>query len=470
MNRRLQVFKHLFSDYTAALLAWWLLFLFRKEFIEASKHGYSIAVGNDSNLILALVFLPFCWLGFYAFTGYYKDIYRRSRFREFWQTFHTATLGVLVLFFVFILDDSVSDYRDYYRSFLVLWSLHFGLTFSGRMLVAGQSIRKVQRRNIGFPTLLIGSGPAALRIFEELESAQRSEGFKFVGYIESGSDAGVMGERLPCLGRMDALREVIRRHGIEEVLIAVEEHEHDRVPELVNELQNAFVRLKILPDAFSMVVGLVKMNNILGAILLEVDFEVMPEWQKSAKRLFDILFSLFAILAGAPLLLAIALWIRFDSTGPVFYRQERIGYKGRPFRIIKFRTMRPDAEKAGPQLSAEDDPRITRSGRFLRKTRLDELPQFFNVLRGDMSVVGPRPERQFFIDQIEKRAPYYRRLHRVKPGITSWGQVKYGYAENVDQMVERLKYDMLYLENMSLALDVKILLYTILIMVQGRGK
>ena len=470
MNRRLQVFKHLFSDYAAALLAWWLLFLFRKEFIEASKHGYSIAVGNDSNLILALIFLPFCWLGFYAFTGYYKDIDRRSRFREFWQTLYTGTLGVLVLFFVFILDDSVSDYRDYYRSFLVLWSLHVGLTFTGRMLIAGASIRKVQRRKIGFPTLLIGSGPSALRIFEELEAAPRSEGFKFIGYIDSGAGSSLLERRLPCLGSLDKLQAVIHEHGIEEVLIAVEEHEHARVPELVNQLQNEFVRLKILPDAFSMVVGLVKMNNILGAILLEVDFEVMPEWQKSAKRLFDILFSLFAILLGAPVLLAIALWIRLDSAGPVFYRQERIGYKGRPFRIIKFRTMRPDAEKAGPQLSAEDDPRITRSGRFLRKTRLDELPQFFNVLQGDMSVVGPRPERQFFIDQIERRAPYYRRLHRVKPGITSWGQVKYGYAENVDQMVERLKYDMLYLENMSLSLDIKILLYTVLIMVQGRGK
>ncbi|MFN9115368.1 MAG: nucleoside-diphosphate sugar epimerase/dehydratase, partial [Bacteroidota bacterium] len=251
----------------------------------------SIAVGNDSNLILALIFLPFCWLGFYAFTGYYKDIYRRSRFREFWQTLYTGTLGVLVLFFVFILDDSVSDYRDYYRSFLVLWSLHVGLTFTGRMLIAGASIRKVQRRKIGFPTLLIGSGPSALRIFEELEAAPRSEGFKFIGYIDSGAGSSLLERRLPCLGSLDKLQAVIHEHGIEEVLIAVEEHEHARVPELVNQLQNEFVRLKILPDAFSMVVGLVKMNNILGAILLEVDFEVMPEWQKSAKRLFDILFS-----------------------------------------------------------------------------------------------------------------------------------------------------------------------------------
>jgi exopolysaccharide biosynthesis polyprenyl glycosylphosphotransferase len=219
-----------------------------------------------------------------------------------------------------------------------------------------------------------------------------------------------------------------------------------------------------------MVVGLVKMNNILGAILLEVDFEVMPAWQKSAKRLFDIFFSLFALLLTLPFMLLVAAFIRLSSPGPVFYRQERIGFKGQPFNIIKFRTMRQDAEQNGPRLSSAADPRITPIGRLLRKTRLDELPQFFNVLNGEMSVVGPRPERQFFIDQIMLKAPYYRRLHRVKPGITSWGQVKFGYAENVDEMVERLRYDMLYLENMSIGLDIRIMIYTVLIMVQGRGK
>jgi lipopolysaccharide/colanic/teichoic acid biosynthesis glycosyltransferase len=168
------------------------------------------------------------------------------------------------------------------------------------------------------------------------------------------------------------------------------------------------------------------------------------------------------------LLLAVA--VKLGSKGPVLYCHERIGRYGQPFIIYKFRSMYTDAEKEGPALSSKEDPRITPLGRFLRKVRLDEIPQFYNVLMGDMSIVGPRPERQFFIDQIMQVAPHYKHLQKVRPGITSWGQVKYGYAENIDQMVERLKYDIIYIENMSLGVDIKILIYTTLIVLQGRGK
>jgi len=471
LNRKFQTLKYLLSDCASALAAWWLFFLYRKDIIEAAKHGYSIRIGDDTNLLLGLIILPLCWLLFYTLSGYYQDIFRRSRIREFWRTLVSSTIGGLAVFFVLILDDSVADYRDYYRSLLVFWSLHFVFTLSGRLLISGVAIRKIQRREMGFPSILVGSGPAAAALFKELEEAPRSEGFLFQGYVRVGNgQPAVFHKPLKELGSAAQLPEIINSLGIEEVIIAVEEEEHQRVPELVNILQNEFVRLKILPDAFSMVVGLVKMNNILGAILLEVDFEVMPPWQKSAKRIFDIFFSLLALMLSLPLMLLVAAAIRLSSAGPVFYRQERIGYKGKPFHIIKFRTMRQDAETNGPMLSSETDPRITSVGRMLRKTRLDELPQFINVLKGEMSVVGPRPERQFFIDRIVLKAPYYRRLHRVKPGITSWGQVKFGYAESVDEMVERLRYDMLYLENMSIGLDIRIMLYTVLIMVQGRGK
>jgi exopolysaccharide biosynthesis polyprenyl glycosylphosphotransferase len=196
----------------------------------------------------------------------------------------------------------------------------------------------------------------------------------------------------------------------------------------------------------------------------------MPTWQFSVKRLLDIFISLFALLVLSPLLLTMALAIRFTSRGPIIFKQERIGKFGKPFQILKFRTMVRDAERNGPQLSSASDTRVTSVGRFLRKTRLDEIPQFWNVLVGDMSLVGPRPERQHYIDLITQKAPHYRHLHRVRPGITSWGQVKYGYAENVEQMVQRLKYDILYIENMSLAMDIKILLYTIIIVFKGSGK
>jgi lipopolysaccharide/colanic/teichoic acid biosynthesis glycosyltransferase len=195
----------------------------------------------------------------------------------------------------------------------------------------------------------------------------------------------------------------------------------------------------------------------------------MPVWQEKVKSIIDRTLSLFALIILSPLMLALSVVIKCSSRGPVFYSQERIGKYGRPFVLYKFRTMNPNAEANGPALSSKNDNRITPVGRFMRKTRLDELPNFYNVLKGDMSLVGPRPERQFFIDQIVKKAPHYLHLQKIKPGITSWGQVKYGYAENVDQMIERLKYDLLYLENMSLLVDFRIILYTLITVVRGRG-
>ena len=216
--------------------------------------------------------------------------------------------------------------------------------------------------------------------------------------------------------------------------------------------------------------GQVKMSSIFGAPLIQITYDIMPPWQRNMKRLIDICASIFALTVLSPFYVIIGLIVKLTSKGPVIYSHERIGLHGDPFYIHKFRSMYVDAEKNGPTLSSKNDPRITPFGKFLRKSRLDELPQFFNVLRGEMSIVGPRPERQYFIDMITTTAPHYKHLHKVRPGITSWGQVKFGYAENVDEMIARLKYDIIYIENMSLAVDLKIMIYTIIIVFQGRGK
>ena len=470
MNKRLRIFLYLLSDFISAGAAWWLFFNYRKHVVEASKHGYDIPVNYDVKLWIGLMLIPVFWLILYSITGFYKEIFRRSRLRDFQNTFTVSIIGVLILFFSLLLDDSVGNYRDYYVSLSTLFALHFGITFTGRLIITSNTIHRIQNRIWNYKTLIVGSGSKSLKLYQELQTARKSEGFQILGYLSGFGNDELSAFGLRNFGEWSKLPEIVRDNQIEDVIICMEDEDHDKVADIVDLVQNEDVHLKVAPDSYGLILGMVKMNNILGAMLVEVDFEVMPQWQKTAKRIFDIVFSLFGLILTLPIFIIVAIAIKLDSKGSVFYRQERIGYKATPFMILKFRSMRTDAEAQGPKLSAENDDRRTKVGIFLRKSRLDELPQFLNVLRGDMSIVGPRPERQFFIDQILVKAPYYQRLHRIKPGITSWGQVKFGYAENVEQMVERMKYDILYLENMSLGLDIKIMIYTALIMIQGRGK
>ena len=279
-----------------------------------------------------------------------------------------------------------------------------------------------------------------------------------------------MSNQLDYLGHIDDVERILKEYQIEEVIIALESVEHDRLKAIISRVDGANVRIKILPDMYDILSGTVEMSNIFGALLINVSTDVMPIWQITIKRLIDVFVSLVAVVILTPLYIVLALLVKFSSPGPIFFLQERIGKNGSTFNIIKFRTMYVDSEKDGPQLSSSNDCRITKIGRFMRKSRLDEFPQFVNVLKGDMSLVGPRPERQFYIDQIVQIEPQFLELTKVRPGITSWGQVKYGYAENVQQMLDRMKFDLLYLKNRSLSLDFKIMLYTVLIIFKGKGK
>jgi exopolysaccharide biosynthesis polyprenyl glycosylphosphotransferase len=463
-----RLFWHVAADFFAAVISWLALFLYRKNVIEAVKHGYQIPVNQDIKLFLGLLFIPLFWIFIYAMTGYYQYILRRSRLKELENTLFSSIFGVLILFFLFILDDSVSNYQDYYTSLGILFLFHFFTTLVLRLLNATYTISKFRKRIWGYRTLVIGTGETAEQLLEELKNPNVYEGFQIIGLVKINTQDTQ--NNLPILGSWEQLVSLISQYKIEDVIIANEDSESQVVPKIIDTIQNQEVHVKMLPSEYNMVMGMVKMNNILGAKLAEVDFEVMPYWQKFVKRGMDIVLSFLALIFCIPLFMVIATLIRFDSKGPIFFTQERIGYKGIPFKIIKFRSMFVDAESKGPRLSSESDDRRTRIGIFLRKSRLDELPQFFNVLLGQMSLVGPRPERQFFIDQIIDKAPLYKRLHRVKPGITSWGQIKYGYAESVAEMIERMKYDVFYLENMSLGLDIKIMFNTALTMIQGRGK
>ena len=469
MDTRRQAFRYLACDLLAAALSWAALFAFRKMGLE---HGTARDVVGDPNLWLGVVAVSTGWLCLYAIQGIYRDVYRKGRLKELRQTLAGTLVGALVLFFVLLIDDDVADYSNHYRSFLFLLVVHFVLTYTPRLLLTTRTARLVHTRQIGFPTLLIGSSDKAYHTYLDLDNQEVYSGNLFVGFVQVGEDVnGSLAAVMPCLGRASQLRHLVRQHAIQEAVIALGDDEEERLVEIVRALFGCpNLVIKASPNLRDIIFGTVRQDSIFHSPLVEVSPRLMPEWQYSAKRIADVVVSLLALLLLSPVYLLTAIVVKCTSPGPVFYAQERIGKNGRPFKMHKFRSMYVDAEKFGPRLSSDDDPRITPFGRFMRKVRLDEIPQFWNVLRGTMSLVGPRPERQFFIDKIVQRAPEYLLLQRVQPGITSWGQVKYGYAENVDEMVERLRYDLLYLENMSLATDAKILIYTVLIVLQGRGK
>jgi exopolysaccharide biosynthesis polyprenyl glycosylphosphotransferase len=296
-------------------------------------------------------------------------------------------------------------------------------------------------------------------------------GLNIVGFTPVGEavDAEFATE-LPQRGTYERLPALIRALKIEQVVVALEPSEHQMIQRVLESLEGTPARVSVLADMYQILLGSVKVNHLFGTPLIEIKQDLLPVWQEVTKRVIDVVGSAVFLVLAWPIYAFTAAMVRLSSPGPIFFAQERIGKHGHPFKIYKFRSMYVDAERLGPALSSKNDPRITPWGRFMRKVRLDELPQFWNVLKGDMSLVGPRPERQFFIDQIMQIAPHYRHLHRVRPGITSLGQVKYGYAETVAEMVQRLKYDILYIENMSLAMDFRVMLYTLKIIVEGRGK
>lgn len=463
MRGRLTFFLVL-TDFISAATSWALFYYFRKRVIEGAPFEI------DNTFWQGTLIVAFAWVLFYLIQGTYLDVRRLYRLRIISYTLFATIFGCTVLFFALLIDDRVETYKDYYEALLTLAGTHFSFTIFTRLILTSIVVNRIHTGKEGFRTVLIGGSDKAVAIYNEIQQLAKSSGNKFVGYINLNGVDRLLDKELKYLGHVDNLERILNDEQIEEVIIALESTEHERLRNIISRINHHHVIIKIAPDLFDILAGSVKLNNIFGALLMEVNEDVMPAWQRFMKRCMDIGFSLFAICLLIPFYLIFAICVKLSSKGPILFLQERIGLNGRPFKIIKFRTMYTDAEKLGPQLSSSNDPRITPIGRFMRKVRIDELPQFFNVLKGDMSLVGPRPERQFFIDQIVKIEPQFTELTKVRPGITSWGQVKYGYAENVNQMIQRMKFDLLYLKNRTLALDLKIMLYTILIVVKGKGK
>jgi len=471
MNRKLQTAKFVIADLLSAAIAWSIFFFLRKSAETQAMNDTLQIVINDNKFYFGVIAIPLFWLSLYTLTGSYHNVYRKARMSELGQTLLLSLIGVIIIFFALILDDVIQTYRNYYKLFANLFLLHFLITVTFRLILTSRNLYKLRHRIIGFNTIIVGSNGNAISIYNEIESQPKAAFNKFVGFVHAVKYPSYKLEKhIPNLGHFSNLRHLISEMNIEEVIIATERSEHNTIEQIISEIEDTDVLIKVIPDMQDFLLGTVKTTSIYQTPLIQVSFDFMPPWQLNLKRVMDIALSAIAIIILSPVYLFCIIGVKLSSKGPVFYTQERIGISGRTFMIPKFRSMIIGAENGTPMLSSKNDNRVTSFGRFMRKTRLDEIPQFFSVLKGDMSLVGPRPERQFFIDQITQRAPHYRLLLKVKPGITSWGQVKYGYAENVDQMIERLKFDILYLENMSLAMDIKIMAYTLLTVMKGSGQ
>ena len=452
-------------DLITAATVWFLFYYYRITAIEEKQE-----LVFKGNFYIGLVLIPLFWVLLYTIQGTYHNIRRIYRLLTLKLTFFATLIGSIVIFFGLILNDFVDSYTQFYTMLFVFVGLHFTITLFPRMIFTTIHVKKIHKGAKGFNTIIIGGSQKALDILEDIKNLKQNPGYKFVGYVNINGNDKMLEGHMEYLGHIDDIHKILAETEVEEAIIALESSDHERLKGIITNLSGYDIKISTVPDAYDILAGQVKMNSIFGALLLNVTPTSMPDWQFSTKRLIDISVSLIAMIILIPFYLFISILVKASSKGPIFFKQERIGKHGETFQIVKFRTMVDNAEKNGPQLSSSNDSRITKVGKFLRKTRLDEFPQFWCVFVGDMSLVGPRPERQFYIDQIASKDPQYLYLHKVRPGITSWGQVKFGYAENVEQMVQRMKYDLLYIRNMSLALDLKIMFYTIAIIFKGTGK
>ncbi|ROL60838.1 sugar transferase [Bacteroidetes/Chlorobi group bacterium ChocPot_Mid] len=463
----------LMADILSVIISFSLQYYIR---FHSSWYGNPIRFVPEVFFLALLLFLVY-WIAFFWFSGLYKNWYVRSPFDEFFTILRVTFFGSFFIFFVWLLDSESKEPR-------MLFLLYF-VIFSFIVILGRYSARIIQRflRAKGIiiiPAIIVGTYVKSRELYQKIIRS-KNWGYQTLGVVltesgtdvKEGTDCGntFKDDSLPVIGKKEDLIDALDKYKPREVLISEDSPDHKFLLNLVSNCADRKIIVKIIPDLYSFFTGQAKTLHLYGIPLIEIDTVLLKPWQDVAKRIFDIVFSLIVLVIGLPIWLLTALIVKLESKGNVFYLQERTGKNGKNFNIIKFRSMVQDAEKSGPQWAKVNDPRVTRFGRFMRSSHLDEVPQFINVLKGDMSIVGPRPERPVFVEKFSELVPYYKRRLLVRPGITGWWQVKYTtYVETIEEIENRLKDDFFYIENMSFKLDLEIIVRTIFLMFKGHGQ
>ncbi len=443
----------------------WLIYVFVR--VESGV----FKIFSSPEVFLSMISIYFYWLIIFTFVGMYRTWFASSRFDELTTLFKASFIGIFILFTLIFSDDVAHGVQGANRLLIFFyWGILLFFVGFGRLLVRGLQ-RKLLINGVGRKNaIIVGYNSKAMDIHRTIKK-YRGLGLDVAGYVAvREKNIGKRFDGIEVLDSVGNIEQAIQKVKASEVIFALEKHEDNVLIEVIGKCEDAHVNLKIVPDLYDIISGQARTSQIYGFPLIDIMPQLMPEWEKKVKRLLDVIFSLILLVVSFPIIIVTAIAIKVESEGPVIFKQERAGQDGRIFNVYKFRSMVVDAEKkSGPVWATKGDPRITKVGNLIRKVRVDELPQMLNVLKGEMSLVGPRPERPYFIEKLSEQIPFYKRRLKVRPGVTGWAQVKHKYDETIEDVQTKLRYDLFYIENMSLRMDFKILFRTIFVVLFGKG-